>query len=236
MFNIETYGAVGDGETMNTAAIQAAIDACSAAGGGTVLFPKGVFLSGTLQLKGHITYQFARGAVLKGSGNMEDYRENGFYHNEFKKTVSFLWARDEQNIRLTGDGVIDLSAGLLAPDRSARWYGDGIDEAALTQEQKDECVFYPSQRPTQPIFFESCFDIAVDGIRVIDSPCWTITFSRCQRILVHHIVIDNSLIVSNSDGIHLSACKDAVISDSIFSCGDDCIAVTCITAEGEPGH
>lgn len=68
---------------------------------------------------------------------------------------------------------------------------------------------------------------------MIDSPCWTITFSRCQRILVHHIVIDNSLIVSNSDGIHLSACKDAVISDSIFSCGDDCIAVTCITAEGE---
>ena len=73
VFDIKTYGAIGDGVALNTEAIQETIDACHAAGGGMVLVPAGAFVTGTLHLKSHITLSFDYGASLLGSQNQEDY-------------------------------------------------------------------------------------------------------------------------------------------------------------------
>lgn len=231
VFSVEDFGAVGDDNTLNTKAIQAAIDACAAEGGGTVLFPKGVFVSGTLQMRGGITYRFERGAVLKGSGDMADYWDNGFVHREMGQTISLLWARDEENIRLTGDGIIDLSARKFFEGSTMVPVGHGVDEK-MTEKQIAESVLIIPPRPTQPVFFDSCRHVVIDGITLLDSPCWTITLSRCDHIQIHHITVRNSLVIPNSDGVHISGCKDAIVSDCIFECGDDCVAVTCITCPG----
>ncbi len=231
LFSIADYGAIGDGHTLNTAAIQAAVDACAGSGGGTVVFPKGVFLSGTIRMRGGITYLLERGAVLRGSGSLADYTDNGFYHNELGLVVSLLWARDEEDIRITGDGKIDFSARDFFA--GSRIISPVPDESLLTPEQRAEAVLEIRPRPNQPIFFESCRDITIDGVTLLDSPCWTITCSRSRRIQIHHITVRNSLIVPNCDGIHLSACKDVIVGDCLFECGDDCVAVTCITAEGQ---
>lgn len=232
-FYITDLGAVGDGITMNTAAIQAAVDACANEGGGTVVFPKGVFLSGTLQFRGGITYRLERGAVLKGSKDLADYYHNGFYHNELHQTTSLIWASGQQGVHITGDGCIDFSARDFFGGENVILYGEGIDQNLLTEKQIGEAVLKIRPRPTQPMFFESCRGVEIDGITLEDSPCWTITFSRSELINVHHIKVQNSLIIPNCDGVHLSACKDAIISDCFFNCGDDCVAITCITAEGE---
>src|SRR3954447_11534782 len=72
-FDISQHGAIGDGATLNTKAIQSAIDQCAAAGGGTVVVPKGEFLSGSLFLKPGVNFELIEGAVLKGSTNIDDY-------------------------------------------------------------------------------------------------------------------------------------------------------------------
>ena len=232
MHAVTDYGAVGDGKTLNTAYIQAAIDACAAHGGGTVVFPKGVYRSGTVRLRGGITYWFERGSVLRGSGDMADYTHNGFYHPELVQTISLLWAIGEEGIRLTGEGKIDFSAREFFAGAEMATI-EGIDCQQLTPEQCAEAVVEIRPRPTQPVFFDSCRDVELDSITLLDSPCWTVSFSRCERVRVHHITVQNSLVIPNCDGVHFSCCRDVLVSDSSFSCGDDCVAVTGITAQNE---
>lgn len=231
--NILDFGAVADGSTMNTAVIQKAIDALAQQGGGTLCFPEGVFLSGTLFLRGHITYRIEKNCVLKASPDLTDYVCNGFYHNEMRDVLAFLSARDQEDIRLTGEGVIDLSADGFMKEGCYSGYGEGIVREQLSDEQLAECTIAQQPRPNQPIFFESCRHVRVDTLTIRNSPCWTLTFSRCCDVRIDHIAVRNSTIVPNCDGIHLSACRDVFVEDSSFICGDDCVAVTCITAEGE---
>jgi hypothetical protein len=84
-------------------------------------------------------------------------------------------------------------------------------------------------RPTQPIFFHKCQRLRFDGVRIINAPCWTITTSLSRDIKVTHLTIDNNLRTPNSDGLHFCGSTEIIVSDSVISAGDDCIALTGIT-------
>lgn len=224
--SITDYGAVGDGLRVNTQAIQSAVDACAGAGGGTVVVPAGVFVTGTVELKSRITLCLEQGAVLKGSDDMSDYPPQSFAG--FRNTPTLLFAVGQTDIRLAGEGVIDLNDGPFmnwdvlktAPQKETR--------ATMDERQRGEAVVEHRYRPDQPILFHDCNRIRIEGITIRDAPAWFVSLSSCTDVKVHAVSIIGNLCVPNNDGIHIAACKDVIITDSVFYCGDDCVAITCI--------
>jgi polygalacturonase len=229
LFSVVDFGAQGDGKTLDTGAIQAAIDACAKQGGGTVSLPPGTYLSGTLELKSHMVLRLEPGSVLRGSGNLKDYRDNGFKHNEMGKTTSLLYAIDQSDIRITGGGVIDLNDHPFMHWDQPRTALPPAEAAQMSERQLKECVVQPAQRPSQPIFFQNCQRLRLDDITVRNAPCWTISINSSRDIRIDHLLIDNNPVVPNNDGIHFCSSKDIVVSDCIIRAGDDCLAFTGIT-------
>ena len=104
----------------------------------------------------------------------------------------------------------------------------------FTQAQIDECTYPIGTRPSQCIFFHNSKNITLRGIRVIDAPCWTLSFNECENIKVIGLTIDTDRNVPNDDGIHFCSCKGVIVSDCNISSGDDCIAISGITNWGKP--
>jgi polygalacturonase len=190
--------------------------------------PAGTFVSGSVELKSKVTLLLGPGAVLRGSDRLEDYPPNPFHHNEMDETRSLLWAIDQSDIKITGSGVIEL---VDAPFMDwNRFPQDGMSSGKpMNEQQKKEATVTWLKRPTQPIFFHNCEGLLMEGITIRNSPCWTISASTCRNITFSKLTISNHLQTPNSDGIHCSACQNVIITDCIFSCGDDCIAITGIT-------
>lgn len=230
VMDVTSYGAVGDGKTLNTKAIQSAVNDCATKGGGTVTVPAGTFVSGSVELKSNITLCIGPGAVLRGSDKLEDYPPLAFRHNELGKTHSLLWAMDQTDIRITGEGTIDLNDSAFidfSKYRSDSALASGVE---LDERQRQETVAsHARPRPTQPIFFHRCQRLRLDGVTLRNAPCWTVTFSACRDIQVSRLSIYNDLRTPNCDGLHFCGSKNVIVTDSIFSCGDDCIAITGIT-------
>ena len=221
-YDIRDYGAQA-GERC-TEAIQAAFNDASLHKG-TVLVPEGTYISGTLQA-GEASLYLARGAVLKASDRIDDYRDNGFVHNEMKRTLSFLYFMHAKGVRITGEGTIVLS-GSAFYDFSHRTIPDSFPE--LTPEQHSECTARYTARPTQPMFFYQCSDVAISGITILDAPCWTLSFNDCQDVRLRDLNIQANPAVPNNDGMHFCGCRRVYIDGCSISTGDDCIAFSGIT-------
>ncbi|MFZ0826342.1 MAG: glycosyl hydrolase family 28 protein [Verrucomicrobiia bacterium] len=227
--SIADHGAVGDGQTLNTTAIQAAVDDCAGKGGGTVLVPAGTWLTGSVGLKSHVTLRLEAGAILRGSAHIEDYPTNGFKHPEMGGTRSLLWALHQNDISICGEGTIDLTDRPFFDWNKLRTGLSATKDVLLQDWQRQQCVVTAGNRPNQPIFFHDCRHLHLDGVTLSNSPCWTVTFSCCEDIQVRGIRIDNNLQVPNNDGIHFSGSKNIVVSDCIIRGGDDSLAFTGIT-------
>ncbi len=223
--NVKDFGAKGDGCTLNTVAIQNAIDSLES--GDTLLFENGTFLTGTISLKSDMVLKIDKGAEICGSRNIEHYRANGFYHNEMIDTVSLIYALDCDNIEITGGGVIQLSGDAFVDFDT--YLPDYLDPDTMNKAFVEQTVIAIKKRPTQPIFFNNCKNLRIHNIKVFNSPCWTMVFSNCENILVDSVYVDNHVRIPNNDGVHFTASKNIVVKNSTFLCGDDCFAATCIT-------
>jgi polygalacturonase len=227
--SIADFGALKDGKTVNTAAIQAAVDACAAGGGGTVLVPPGIWVSGGIELKSHVTLRLEPGAVLRGSSKLSDYPPNPFKHPEMGETRSLLWAIGRSDVSITGEGAIELTDRPFFDWNRLRT-GLPADEDALLQDwQRAQCVVTALARPTQPIFFHECMHLRLEGVTIRNSPCWTVTFSCSRDIQVRGVRVENNFQVPNNDGMHFSGSRNIVVSDCIIRGGDDALAFTGIT-------
>lgn len=168
-----------------TREIQKTIDLLDEAGGGTVVIPEGIFLSGTLELK-NVSIFLEKGAVLKGSSEISDYYANSFIHNEMKQTISLLYAMNRDNISISGEGTIDLNSDAFF-DMSKREVPDYGWE--FSKEQWKECTATYDYRVTQPLFFNNCSHVRLDGIKILNSPSWTVSFNNCRDIHVEAVYI-----------------------------------------------
>ncbi len=223
-FNILNYGAVANNGAVQTTAIQAAIDAAELAGG-TLYIPSGEFKTGTLNLK-NVSMCLAKGAVLKGSENFEDYIFNGYMHNEMGRCISLIYSLYGKNITISGEGTIDLN-GSSFYDFSKPIIPDS--KVPFTDEQIKECTVTHEVRPSQPIFFYRCQNVTIDGIKVLDASCWTLTFVESENIRVNNSTIKGNERVPNNDGMHFCSCKGVFITGCNIDTADDCIALSAIT-------
>ena len=229
IINVRDFGAKGDGCTLDTEAIQKAIDACNK-GDTLLLGGKGFFLCGTLRLKGDMTLYIEKGTELVGSRNLEHYYANEFYHNEMVKTISLIYALDCDNIEITGGGKIQMNGDAFV--NFDAWCPDETPRETMIKEFEEQTVVGPETkitRPSQPIFFNNCKNVHVHDLKIFNSPCWTVTFSNCEDIAFENMYVDNHNRIANNDGVHFSASRNIVVRNCTFLCGDDCFAATCIT-------
>lgn len=206
IYTITDFGAVADAKTMNTAMIERAVQACSAAGGGTVYVPAGVFLTGAILLESNMNLYLEAGAVLSFCQQPSEYpivhsRWEGVQQDVY---ASCIYAENAENVSLTGHGTLE--------GNGAYWW-----EAFRKGE-----LAYP--RP-KLVSFDSCKRVQITGVKLSNSPSWTVHPVCCENVTVHNVTIINPADSPNTDGINPESCRNVRISDCYIDVGDDCIAI-----------
>ena len=206
VFNIRDYGAVGDGQTLDTPAIQAAIEACNQNGGGTVYVSAGNFVTGSIFLESNITLYLEAGATLLGSPEAADYPavDNRWEGASRQTHAPLIGGDDLENIAVVGRGTID--------GRGAPWW-KRLGERTLDL-----------PRP-RLISFSRCTNILVEGVTLTNSPSWTIHPFECENVTVHRVTIVNPANSPNTDGINPESCRNVHIANCHVDVGDDCVTI-----------
>jgi polygalacturonase len=216
--DVATFGAKGDGKTLDTAAIQRAVDACAARGGGTVLLPAGTFLSGTIVLADHITLHISAGATLLASPRIEDFRPfppedvpliaiDGSTQNKGNGPYHLIHATGRKNIAIEGSGTIRGNG-------RAYWDPDPVK------------VFVSKRpRPTPLIEFVGSKNIRIENVLIEDAAGWTIHPLESDGVMIRGVRILNDDRGPNTDGINIDSTRNVLISDTHVEAGDDCIVL-----------
>ena len=205
ILNVKSFGAVGDGVAMDTATLQAAIDACTQAGGGTVWVPAGNYVAGTLHLKSNVTLSLDHGAAILGSQDRTDYPVEGLRPAREGNSECFLYAEDAVNIRLEGLGVID---GRGQPEFFPKRAGPG---------GKDN-------RP-RLIRFENCRNVTFSGLTYKNPAFWGVHLVDCKDVHFSSITVRMRNNHSNNDGLDIDGCENVLIENCDIVSGDDAICL-----------
>ncbi len=203
--DITAYGAVADTTQLSTAAIQRAIDACNAAGGGEVLVPAGDWKTGSIFLKSNVTLRLENGATLYGSTDIRDYipvKTDYVSLRTHTPTIQLIYADKARSVAITGQGTID---GRGAAFPKLTWDDEGITRPHLLR-------------------FIQCSDITVSGITLRNSGCWMQHYLACDRLKIQGITVYNRNNYNN-DALDLDGCHDVVVSDMIADSDDDAITL-----------
>ena len=212
-YNIRDFGAKGDGTTVDTTALQAAIDACNKDGGGTVLVPAGTFVIGTTELKSDVTLRIAAGGTLLGSADGKQYHAVDAIPLRGDTTLgdgnwALLFAVHQKNIRVEGPGTINgQGAQFHSPQRGV------LAPSGL----------HGNQRPYFVLAYQ-CEDLTVRDISMIDCAFHCIRPIESQRLHMENIYI-HSRVNSNNDGFHFISCEYATVTNCVVLCGDDACAM-----------
>jgi polygalacturonase len=228
-FPITKYGAVADGTTDCTSAFASAIAACQAAGGGRVVVPPGVFLSGAIHLKSRVNLHVGEGATIRFTTNTAAYLPVVFTRFECIELMNYsapIYAFEQTDIAITGKGTLDGQGSELWHRWIKQW---DVDVRALVEMGRrgvpvNERVFGAGHK-LRPNFIQPvrCRNVLIEGVRVINSPMWTLNPVYCTNVTIRGVTVETD--GPNTDGCDPDSCTDVLIEDCVFSNGDDCIAV-----------
>lgn len=235
-FDITKYGAVGDNKFDCTQAIAKAISECIRNGGGTVVVPKGEFLSGAVTLKSNVNLHVEEGATLRFTHDVSKYPLvwTSWEGTELMNYSPFFYAWEAENIAITGKGTIDGNAdeehwwnwkgGKNAPGANQNSDRERLHEMGEKGVPVRERVFGPghSLRP-QFIQPNRSRNILIEGVHLLNSPMWQVTPRLCTNVTVKDLYI--SSFGPNTDGCDPESCTDVLIQNCFFNTGDDCIAI-----------
>jgi unsaturated rhamnogalacturonyl hydrolase len=235
VFPITAYGAVPGQDA--TAAIRAAIAACSAQGGGHVVVPAGTFPTGAIRLLSRVDLHLAAGAVLRFSADPAAYLPAVFTRWEGVECMNYsplIYAFEQEDIAVTGTGLLDGSA---APDNWWEWarHDQGHVARAAADSRALNAMAAAGVPPEQrrfgaghylrPNFIQPyrCRNVLIEGVAIVRSPMWEIHPVLCQNVTVRGVRI--SSLGPNNDGCDPESCRDVLIEGCVFNTGDDCISI-----------
>lgn len=206
IFNVTHYGAAGDGQTLDSPAINCAIDAAAAAGGGTVLLPAGTYRSGSIHLKSNISLVFEPGAVLEAASEIDAYDKpepnphdqyQDFGHSHWHN--SLIWGEEVENVSIVGPGLI---------------YGKGLTKSGRRDYQHQD-------QANKSIALKNCRSILLRDFSMLHAGWFAILATG-----VDNLTIDNLKIDTNRDGMDIDCCRNVRVSNcSINSPWDDAICL-----------
>ncbi len=220
------YGARGDGQTMDTKAIQAAIDACHSAGGGKVYLRNGRFISGTLYLKSHVILYIETGTILKAGDNLDDFPVTSSkypsYKGKYVTNKMLIYAEDAEDIGITGRGIIDGS-------------GDHWAEGPYGSPSF-------SLRP-RIIHLRGCNNVLIRDVTLRNSASWVQSYQSCTSLVIKGVTVDSrpnkdiekprfaTVQGRNNDGLDIVDCRDVRITDCFINSGDDGICLKSLSPD-----
>ncbi len=232
-FPVTKYGAIADGKTLNTESFKKAIEDCHKKGGGRVLVPPGIFLTGAIHLKSNVELHLADSATILFSRNTKDYpivftRWEGM---ELMNYSALIYAYGQQNIAVTGNGTLDGNADA---DNWWSWNKGRPSQQVparnrlheLNHQQTDPATrIFGDGHFLRPNFFQpyNCKNVLISGVRMINSPMWNVNPVLCENVVIQNLKIISH--GSNNDGVDPESCKNVLIRNCYFDTGDDCIAI-----------
>jgi polygalacturonase len=236
--DVKNYGAKGDGITKDTAAIQKAVDECSAGkGGGTVVLQAGTYVSAPILLKSNMTLELKKGAKLLGSPDHDDYPEmQEFRHLGHQALLS---AVNAENVAIKGEGVIDGNGaswwhmsgpgagGAGAPPPGARAGGVQGAPVAGGSTPGAPAAGLMARRAERPrlVVFDHCKHVSLTGVTVQNSPFWTVVPYDSDDVVIRNVRITATLPSPNTDAIDPFSSSNVVIDHVYADVGDDNVAI-----------
>lgn len=239
-FSILKYGAKPGGEYNSRNAINKAIDVCSKTGGGRVVVPAGVFLTGAIRLRSNVNLHVSKGATLKFATDAKQYlpvvhtRWEGM---ELMHLSPLIYAYEETNVAITGEGTLDGQGKAYF----WKWHGNpryGGDPDVMSQRPARARLYEFMDKNTpvadrvfgeghwlRPQFIQpyKCKNVLIEGVKIVDSPMWEVHPVLCENVTVRNLHIQTH--GPNNDGCDPESCKDVLIDNCYFDTGDDCIAI-----------
>ena len=208
MYSVLDYGAVADGKTLCREAFQAAVDACAAAGGGTVLVPAGTYLLGTVVMRSHVYVCLEAGATILGSTDFEhDYLPHEPVTPPCYQDISHTY--------------FDHSLFVCKECCDIGFYGHGcIDMQGVWLPEKLPMHGYGTYRTVKVFALRSCCDVSFSDLTVLRATDLCLWMYDCERVRIHALSLDVLV-----DGISPDACRDVVISDCLVKADDDAIVL-----------
>jgi hypothetical protein len=227
VFDVTHHGATGKRAESATKAIQAAIDACTAAGGGVVYVPPGEYSTGAIRLKDNVELRLEAGATLFLSQDRDEFPGGG--------QRAMMNSAGAKNIALTGRGTIDGLAQYVFTDMR------GADPEIAESRAAAQAAGIPLQRYYRTgmqaylLVLNDSTDVRIEGVTLLNSPLWNVRLNDCNRVFIRGVHIYSDLEKGvNSDGIDLVSTSNVMISDSIIVTADDAIALKTIPRGGAP--
>jgi polygalacturonase len=200
LYDVRGFGAIADGQTLCTEAIQKAIDRCASAGGGTVHLPAGRFVSGTIFMKSDVTLRIDAGATLLGSIDLRDYPVTLPQHRSYTDNYTercLIYGQNLERVAIVGRGTVD--------GRGAAFQG-------------------PYKVRPYTIRFIECRDVVVEGVTIKDSPMWVQHYLACDDVRISGITV-KSHVNHNNDGIDIDSCHRVTITGCNIDSGDDAVVL-----------
>lgn len=221
-YDARAYGLPPDSSRLASPALQAAIDAAHAAGGGTVYVPPGTYLCGSIQLRSHVTLHLEAGCTLAASQRGSDYTVRGFPH----KQPLMLWADSAEHIALRGKGrLLGQARRTYEPLREVDAFIS--DYTARAEAAGVEMKRYYKVNPlVTAINFTYCRDVLIEDVSIIDFVFWNLHVQGSERIQIRGIYLYTDLEAGvNADGIDIDGCRDVAITNCFVTAGDDAIVL-----------
>ncbi len=244
-FLLTDYGAKGDGAFVNTEAFSKVMKEAASKGGGKIVVPAGIWLTGPIQFENCTELHLEQGALVLFTTDFDAYPmvPTVYEGNSINKKMSPLWAAGKHDIAITGTGAFDAQGQAWRPSKKGKftesqwkeltagkgivlknvWYPDAKQDSLAGKADKPD-MRRVTQRPVL-LEFSNCKRVLLQDVTLSNSPAWNTHPLKCEDVTIDHVTIRNPWYAQNGDGLDLESCNRVVVKNSTFDVGDDAICI-----------